>query len=127
MDGTIPGRKGSGNHWLLFPLLLIVAMLVVALSTLSVIALIGMIPEPHSGAAQRTAPQSDVERKPTKLPEETSRRHLTGGAAGVIECCVSAEPANNFASLLLGDDRRSTDFARSNLRASIRGATRNAG
>jgi hypothetical protein len=127
MDGTISGRKESDNHWLLFPLLLIVAMLVIALSTLSVIALIGMIPGTHSDAAQREAPKSDVERKPTKSPADTSRRHLTGGAAGVNECCVPAEAVNKVASLSLGDDRRSADFVRSNRRASVRGATRNAG
>jgi hypothetical protein len=119
MDGTIPGRKESDNHWLLFPLLLIVAMLVVALSTLSVIALIGMIPEPHSDAAQRAAPESDVERKPTQSLEKTSRRQLTGGVAGVIECCLSAGPVNNVAYIWLSDDRRSAGVIWSDRRTRI--------
>jgi hypothetical protein len=85
MDSIIHSKKPSDSHWLLFPLLLFAALLVVVLSTLSVMALIGMIPVPQPDAAQPAAPRSEVQSKSSRLPANTP--HPAGTAAIAYDSC----------------------------------------
>ena len=86
MENTQQGNKASDSDWMLFPLLLIAAVLVIVLSTLSVIALSGMIPNAHSNTVQPLEPLPEVQPQtipPAAKPVRSGMTHMAARAGDV--------------------------------------------
>ncbi len=83
MATELQSDEASGSNWMLLPILLIAAVLVIVLSALSVVALTEMIPNAQSNAVQPLEPPPNVQPQsvtPPAMPAQSGLIHMAASA-----------------------------------------------
>lgn len=97
MGNEMQGKKASDGNWMLFPMLVIAAVLVIVLSALSVIALNGMMRSEQSNVLQHLEPLPEMQRQSVPQPPNSVRRGFVRIDAGTCDGCGVAEAVNAVA------------------------------